>query len=173
LIAHLFGPLSPFARDRTVLYGMSKQQTGLRLDRILFKQFRELCRKEHLRTGEAVESLIRIVVDAGSIIGFSDSVKMKEKGHGIEDILFKSRLSRLECIVELEAKYFRATGKRFDYEMPDEMEMLEKELAEIARRHVSEELLAEFQTILGKRDTLYVEIQAREREDKIKDDEEE
>ena len=53
------------------------------------------------------------------------------------------------------------------------MEMLEKELAEIARRHVSEELLVEFQTILGKRDTLYAEIQAREREDKVKDDEEE
>lgn len=152
---------------------MSKQQTGLRLDRVLFKQFRELCGKEHLRTGEAVESLIRTVVEAGSIIGFSYKVELKEKGHRIEDILFKSRLARLEFIVGLESKYFKETGKRFDYELPDEMEMLEKELAEIARRHVSEELLVEFQTILGKRDTLYAEIQAREREDKVKDDEEE
>ncbi len=123
-----------------------------------------------MRAGEAVESLIRTVVDSGNITGFSDKVKLKERELEIEDILFKSRLSRLECIVELESKYFRATGNRFDYEVPDEMEILEKELAEIARRHVDEKLLVEFQTLLGKRDALYAEIQAREREDKIKDD---
>ncbi len=38
---------------------MAKQQTGLRVNRILFKQFQELCHREKLRPGEAVESLIR------------------------------------------------------------------------------------------------------------------
>jgi len=43
---------------------MSKQQTGLRVDRVLFKQFQQLCALEKLRPGEAVESLVRLAVDS-------------------------------------------------------------------------------------------------------------
>jgi hypothetical protein len=31
------------------MVGMSKQQTGLRIDRVLFKQFQQLCALEKLR----------------------------------------------------------------------------------------------------------------------------
>jgi len=31
---------------------MSKQQTGLRIDRVLFKQFQQLCALENLRPGK-------------------------------------------------------------------------------------------------------------------------
>ncbi len=47
---------------------MSKQQTGLRLDWILFKQFQQLGALEKLRPREAVESLVRLAVDSGSIV---------------------------------------------------------------------------------------------------------
>jgi len=49
------------------LVEMSKQQTGLRIDRVLFIQFQQLCAVEKLRPGEAVESLVRLAVDSGSI----------------------------------------------------------------------------------------------------------
>jgi hypothetical protein len=44
--------------------GLSRQQTGLRIDRVLFKQVQELCTTTKLRLGEAVESLIGLVVVA-------------------------------------------------------------------------------------------------------------
>src|SRR2546426_8696630 len=36
---------------------MSKQQTGLRIDRVLFKQFQQLCALEKLRPGQEWASL--------------------------------------------------------------------------------------------------------------------
>src|SRR6266568_8266331 len=39
------------------LVGMSKQQTGLRIDRVLFKQFQRLCALEKLRPGKSGASL--------------------------------------------------------------------------------------------------------------------
>lgn len=149
--------------------GMTKQQTGLRVDRILFIQFQELCRKERLRTGEAVETLIRGVVDAGSVIGFSENSRKQRIGSGIEDILFKSRLSRLECILKLQWKFFKATGEQMEYGSPEEMEALEKELAEIARKGIDEKLVVEFEKLLVKIDALDAEVGARETDDRIKD----
>ncbi len=49
---------------------MAKQQTGLRVDRLLFTQFQDLCRKERLRAGEAVETLIRGVVMLEVLLDF-------------------------------------------------------------------------------------------------------
>ncbi len=122
-----------------------------------------------MRAGEAVETLIRGVVDAGSIIGFSENLrKLGETGPGIDEILFKSRLSRLECMLELQWKFFKATGERMEYGSPQEMEELEKGLAEIARRRADTELLVKFEKPLGRIDALYAEIEARETDDRIK-----
>ena len=46
---------------------LSKKQTGLRIDRFLYERFQRLCLTEKLRPGEAVEHLIRLAVDTGSI----------------------------------------------------------------------------------------------------------
>src|SRR5229473_2077503 len=82
---------------------MSKQQTGLRVDRVLFKQFQQLCALEKLRPGEAVESLVRLAVDSGSVADFHASVaKRGGKGRALDEALFRSRLSRLKTCLEAE-----------------------------------------------------------------------
>jgi len=70
--------------------GMSKQQTGLRIGRILFKQFQQLCALEKLRPGEAVESLVRLAIDSGSIGDLhADIAKRGGKGRALDEALFR------------------------------------------------------------------------------------
>ena len=76
---------------------MPKQQTGLRLDRILLKQFQQLCLLEKLRLGEAVESLIRAALEAKSIAGVQLEASERENTvRMFDDALFKSRLTRFK-----------------------------------------------------------------------------
>jgi hypothetical protein len=76
------------------LVELSKQQTGLRIDRVLFRQFQQLCPLEKLRPGEAVESLVRLAVDSGSIADLHANVaKRGGKGRMLDEALFRSRLS--------------------------------------------------------------------------------
>src|SRR5260370_21710371 len=94
---------------------MSKQQTGLRIDRVLFKQFQQLCALEKLRPGEAVESLVRLVVDSGSIANLHACVaKRGGKGRALDEALFKSRLSRLKTCLETARRYWKETGDGID-----------------------------------------------------------
>ena len=93
-----------FWREGIVVFGMSKQANWSQTRSYALQTIPGTMPERTLAYWRAVESLMRTVVDAGSIIGFSDKMKLKEKDHGIEDILFKSRLSRLECIVDLESK---------------------------------------------------------------------
>src|SRR6266702_4377576 len=87
------------------LVEMSKQQTGLRIDRVLFKQFQQLCALEKLRPGEGIE-------EPGS-------------------------------------------------------EGFVKELVELGKRSVSEELVKEFETALAEADKLYDETEKDTIEDEI------
>ncbi len=136
---------------------MSKQQTGLRIDRVLFKQFQQLCASEKLRPGEAVESLVRLAVDSGSMVDFHAIVaKRGGKGRALDDALFRSRLSRLKTRLETERRYWKETGEGVD---EPESEEFVKELVEIGKRSVSEELVKEFETILAEADKLYDEIE--------------
>ncbi len=76
---------------------LSKHQTGLRIDRVLFKQFQQLCALEKLRPGEAVESLVRLAVDSGSPASLHANVATwGGNGRMLDDALFRSRLSRLK-----------------------------------------------------------------------------
>src|SRR6267378_1839290 len=119
---------------------MSKQQTGLRVARVLFRQFQQLCALEKLRPGEAVESLVRLAVDSGSIADLHANVaKRGGKGRALDEALFRSRLSRLKTCLETE--------------------QFVKELVEIGKRSVGEELVKEFETILAEADKLYDEIE--------------
>src|SRR5260370_41601399 len=89
---------------------MSKQQTGLRIDRVLFKQFQQLCALEKLRPGEAVESLVRLAVDRGSIADLHANIaKRGGKGRALDEALFRSRLSRLKTCLETERRYWKET----------------------------------------------------------------
>jgi len=145
---------------------MSKQQTGLRIDRILFKQFQQLCALEKLRPGEAVESLVRLAVDSGSIVDLHANVaKRGGKGRALDDALFKSRLSRLRTCLEAERRYWKETGEGVD---EPESEGFVKELVDIGKRSVSEELVKEFETVLAEADKLYDEIEKDTVEDGIR-----
>jgi hypothetical protein len=136
---------------------MSKQQTGLRIDRVLFRQFQQLCALEKLRPGEAVESLVRLAVDSGSIADLHANVaKRGGKGRALDEALFRSRLSRLKTCLETERRYWKETGEGID---EPEAEEFVKELVEIGKRSVSEELVKEFETILAEADRLYDEIE--------------
>ena len=44
-----------------------KVQTGMRIDKLVFDRFRELCRGERLMVGEAVQRLMEFCVEAGSV----------------------------------------------------------------------------------------------------------
>jgi hypothetical protein len=136
---------------------MSKQQTGLRIDRVLFRQFQQLCALEKLRPGEAVESLVRLAVYSGTIADLHSSVaKRGGKGRALDEALFKSRLSRLKTCIEAERRYWKETGEGVD---ESESEEFVKELVEIGKRSVSEELVKEFETVLAEADKLYDDIE--------------
>src|SRR2546428_2321027 len=143
---------------------MSKQQTGLRIDRVLFKQFQQLCASEKL-LGEAVESLVRLAVDNGSIVDLHANVaKRGGKGRALDEALFRSRLSRLKTCLETERRYWKETGEGID---EPESEEFVKELVEIGKRSISEELVKEFETVMAEADKLYDEIEKDTIEDGI------
>src|SRR5438093_7138737 len=108
---------------------MSKQQTGLRIDRVLFKQFQQLCALEKLRPDEAVEALFRLAVDGGSIADLHANIaKRGGKGHMLDEALFRSRLLRLKTCLETERRYWKETGEGI--EEPESEEFV-KELVEL------------------------------------------
>ena len=148
---------------------MPKHQTGIRIDRILFKQFQEICKTEKLRPGEAVESLISLAVQAGSITGVTiNSAKPENSVRLFDNALFKSRLDRLKTSLELEGQFWKETGH--DMNMEDkESEYYLGELTELGRRNVSPELVKEFETILTSADKQYQEIQKKSFEKEVDD----
>jgi len=136
---------------------LSKQQTGLRTDRVLFKQFQQLCALEKLRPGETVESLVRLGVDSGSLVNLhANVVRGGGKGRALDEALFKSRLSRLRTCLETERRYWKETGEGM--EEPDS-ERFVKELVELGKRSIGEELVKEFEMVLVEADKLYDEIE--------------
>src|SRR3970282_1824932 len=96
-----------------MITGLAKLQTGLRVDRILFKQFQQLCGREELRPGEAVESLMRRAVRASSISRLTLDVQSGgERFLRLQEISFKSRLARLHSSLEADRKILAKTGER-------------------------------------------------------------
>ncbi len=74
----------------------------------------------------------------------------------LDEALFKSRLSRLKTCLEAERRYWKETGEGI--EEPGS-EGFVKELVEIGKRSVSEELVKEFETVLAEADKLYDQIE--------------
>jgi hypothetical protein len=138
---------------------LAKHQTGIRIDRILFKQFQEICKIEKLRPGEAVESLIRLAVQAGSVTSVSiDNPKSENTVRTFDDALFRSRLARLKASLELEERYWKETGNEIGDEAKESEYFIER-LTELGRRSVSLELVKEFETVLTDSDKQYQQMQ--------------
>jgi hypothetical protein len=149
---------------------MAKQQTGLRLERVLFKQFQELCHREKLRPGEAVESLIRSAVDLGSIVAVSLSInKPNNPGQSMNRMLFRSRLSRMKSVLGQQRRYSETIGTTRPYGVNSKLYALEDELAELGRKGIDEELLREFETLLAELDKLHADVEKGYTEDRISD----
>ena len=120
---------------------------------------------EKLRPGEAVESLVRLAVDSGSLADLHANVaKRGGKGRALDEALFRSRLSRLKTCLGTARRYWKETGEGYDER---ESEEFVKELVEIGKRTVGEELVKEFETILAEADKLYDEIEKDTIEDGI------
>ena len=147
---------------------MPKHQTGIRIDRILFKQFQEICKTEKLRPGEAVESLIRLAVQAGSITGVSVDTKSENTARTFDETLFRSRLARLKTSLELEERYWKETGEEIGNDYKESEYFIER-LTELGRRAVSQELVKEFEACLNDADKQYQEMQKSYFEKKIND----
>ncbi|TMI47988.1 hypothetical protein E6H20_10065 [Candidatus Bathyarchaeota archaeon] len=148
---------------------MAKHQTGMRIDRILFKQFQEICKTEKLRPGEAVESLIRLAVQAGSITGVStDNATSENTVRMFDDALFRSRLARLKTSLELEERYWKETGEEIGNDYKESEYFIER-LTELGRRAVSLELVKEFEAVLTDSDKQYEEMQKTYFEREIND----
>jgi hypothetical protein len=95
---------------------LAKYQEGIRIDRVLFKQFQEICQREKLRPGEAVESL-RLAVQTGSITSVSiEAAKPGNSVRMLDDALFRSNLTRLKKSLQLEERYSKETGKEVEYD---------------------------------------------------------
>ena len=108
-------------------------------------------------TNKAVESLVRLAVDSGSIADLHANIaKRGGKRLTLDEALFKSRLSRLRTSFETERRYWKETGEGID---EPESERFVKELVELGKRSISEELVKEFETILAEADKLYDEIE--------------
>jgi predicted DNA-binding ribbon-helix-helix protein len=148
---------------------LAKHQTGIRIDRILFKQFQEICQREKLRPGEAVESLIRLAVQAGSITSVSiDNPKTENTTRTFDDALFRSRLARLKTSLELEEQYWKETGRHIEDDYKESETFIER-LTELGRRSVSPELVKEFEAILTSADKQYQQMQKSYYEKEIND----
>jgi hypothetical protein len=136
---------------------MSKHQLGLRIDRILYKQFQQVLAQEKLGPSEAIEALVRLAVQAGGVLGLIvDQTKREGSSSMIDALLFRSRLARLKTCLELEERHLKETGEELDNK---ESETLVDKLTELARRSVSPELVKEFETCLTHADRLYKETQ--------------
>jgi hypothetical protein len=138
---------------------MSKHQKGLRVDRVLYRQFQQLCITEKLRPGEAVETLITVALEAKTITGFRvDQAKQESTIHLFDDALFRSRLDRFKKSLDLEEQYLKENGELEDN---PESEYWIKELTELGRRLVGKELVQEFETCLAKADRLYEDAETK------------
>ena len=149
---------------------MAKLQTGLRVDRILFKQFQELCGREELRPGEAVESLMRAAVRAGSISRLALDVQSgEERFLRLQEISFRSRLARLHNSLEADQKIIVKTGRRTGW---SDTETLLSKLLEMASRITDEKLLGELEKLIDDADKLYALELSKSTEDRLREVEE-
>ncbi len=83
-------------------------------------------------------------------------------------MLFRSRLSRMKSVLEQERRYLETVGTMSPYGISGDLSRLEKELAELGRKGIDEELLHEFETLLTEFDKLYADVEKSHNENRIK-----
>ncbi|MFB0502043.1 MAG: hypothetical protein ACETVP_06180 [Candidatus Bathyarchaeia archaeon] len=91
--------------------GNVKVQTGIRIDKLVFDRFKELCRGEKLMVGEAVQHLMMFCLEAGSVakvlvFHVSETVGQRKA----EELKLKGALAMLKSfVVAVEKRKFFVT----------------------------------------------------------------
>ena len=139
------------------------------MDRILFRQFKELCTREKLRPGEVVENMIRTAVDSGTTSFSMNSTGSQNPGRRVDRLLYRTKLSRMKNTLENEYAYLKAVGNMRPYGLDSELYEFEEELAELAKNCPDEELVQEFEKILKEMDQFLADVDKSELTSKLKD----
>ncbi len=122
-----------------------------------------------MRPGEAAESLIQNAVDLRSVVAVSLNIaKPNNPGRIIDQMLFRSRLSRMKTVLEQERKYHEIVGTMLGHGIGGHLYALETELAELGRKSIDEELVQEFEALLTEFDKLYADVEKSQNENRIK-----
>jgi len=81
--------------------GNMKVQTGLRVDKFVLESFKELCRRERLMVGEAVQRLMEACLKAGSVTLVLRSEALVDAGQRKADELkLKGALAELRGFIK-------------------------------------------------------------------------
>jgi hypothetical protein len=79
--------------------GNVKVQTGLRVDKLVFDRFKELCMGEKLRVGEAVQQLMELCLAAGSVTAVLASTAWQSAAQRkAEELRLRSALAELRGV---------------------------------------------------------------------------
>lgn len=90
---------------------MSMRQLGLRIDRILYKQFQNILGEEKLGPGQAIAALARLAVLAGGVSKMSIDLTKRESS--------SSQLARLKTSFEQEERHLKETGEEMEEKESD------------------------------------------------------
>ena len=77
-----------------------KVQTGMRIDKLVFDRFKELCRGERLMVGEAVQHLMELCLEAGSAAAvLTSQAKEMVAQRKADELKLKGALAMLRSFV--------------------------------------------------------------------------
>ena len=81
--------------------GNMKVQTGMRIDKLVFDRFKELCRGERLMVGEAVQHLMEACLKAGSVTAvLTSQVRETVAQEKADELKLKGALASLKGFIK-------------------------------------------------------------------------
>lgn len=131
---------------------MAGKQLGLRIDRVLYAEFLEVCKREKLGPSEAVEALVRATVAKQGVVSTVLLISKEDDGEGrVDGIRFRSMLNRMEKHLEMKEKLFESEDSEFIGEHAADLMIV---LYELAPKIRDKTLLDRFEKIVEKSDKL-------------------
>ena len=131
---------------------MAGKQLGLRIDRVLYAEFLDVCRREKLGPSEAVEALVRAAVANQGIISTVLLISKNDDGQGrVDGLRFRSMLNRMEKHLEMKEKVFESKDSKFTGEHAADLMI---ELYKLAPKIKDKTLLDRLEKIVEKSDKL-------------------
>lgn len=134
------------------MVAVPKKQLGLRIDRVLYAEFLDVCKREKLGPSEAVEALVQAAVEKQGITSTVLSICKNDDGQGrVDGLRFRSMLNRMEKHLEMKEKMFGSKDSEYTGEHAADLMI---ELYELAPKIRDETLLDRFEKIVEKSDKL-------------------